>query len=329
MLRRFLSIIIFTKTYIVILRGIVLFFIFKRILTGFAVLLVLISLTFFVLRFLPGGPFDREKRLPPQILENIQKKYNLQLPLHEQYFLYLKDIIFKFDFGPSFKYYDRSVNEMINESFPISLQLGVLALLIALLVGVPCGLLAAYYHNTVWDRFLMLVSISGVSLPSFLVGSIFILIFAKLLFILPAARWDGIEYMILPALTLGLRPAAIIARLMRSSALDVLGAEYIKVARAKGLSEFQVITKHVLKNSILPVLTLFGPLAASIITGSFIVELIFSIPGMADYFVDAVFNRDYTLVMGATIVYAFFLIGANILVDVCYSFVDSRIKLTT
>jgi len=304
----------------------VLLFVFKRLLAGFAVLLVLISLTFFVLRFLPGGPFDTEKRLPPQVLANLEKKYNQHLPVHKQYLLYLKDIIFKFDFGPSFKYYDRSVNEMINESFPISLQLGILALLIALVVGIPCGLLAAYYHNTIWDRILMLTSISGVSLPSFLLGSIFILIFSKIFSILPAARWDGVEYMILPALTLGLRPAAIIARLMRSSALDVLGAEYIKVARAKGLPEFQVVTKHVLKNCLLPVVTIFGPLAASIITGSFIVELIFSIPGMADYFVDAVFNRDYTLVMGATIIYAFFLIGANIFVDVCYSLLDARIK---
>ena len=305
-----------------------LFFILKRLLAGFAVLFILISITFFILRFLPGGPFDTEKRLPPQVLENIQKKFNLQLPVHQQYFLYLKDIFLKFDLGPSFKFHDRSVNEMISESCPISMQLGVLALLIAIIVGIPCGLLAAYYHNTLWDRLLMLISISGVSLPSFLVGSIFILIFARILSILPAARWDGVEYMILPALTLGLRPAAIIARLMRSSALDVLGAEYVKVARAKGLSEFHVVTKHVLKNSLLPVLTLFGPLAASIITGSFIVELIFSIPGMADYFVDAVFNRDYTLVMGATIVYAFFLIAANILVDVCYSLIDSRIKVS-
>ena len=305
-----------------------LLFVFKRFFAGCIVLFILISLTFFILRFLPGGPFDSEKRLPPEVLANIQKKFNQHLPLYKQYLLYVNDVFLKFDFGPSFKFHDRSVNEMISESFPISMQLGVLALLIAIIVGIPCGLLAAYYHNTLWDRLLMFVSISGVSLPSFLVGSIFILIFAKVLSILPAARWDGVEYMILPALTLGLRPAAIIARLMRSSALDVLGAEYVKVARAKGLTEFHVVTKHVLKNSLLPVLTLFGPLAANIITGSFIVELIFSIPGMADYFVDAVFNRDYTLVMGATIVYASLLICANIFVDVCYSFVDARIKLT-
>ncbi|MBI2608586.1 MAG: ABC transporter permease [Deltaproteobacteria bacterium] len=303
-------------------------FVIKRLFLGIVVLWVLITLTFFILRFLPGGPFDSDKKLPPQVLQNLQKKYRLDLSLEKQYFFYLKDLVFHFDLGPSFKNPDRSINEMIAVSFPISLQLGMCALLIAFLVGIPLGLLAAYHHNTKWDHIFMICAISGVSLPAFLSGSILILIFSKFLSLLPAARWDGLSYMILPALTLGLRPAAIIARLMRGSALEVMDSDYIRTARAKGLSESQVVYKHVLKNSVLPVLTLAGPLSASIITGSFIVELIFAIPGMADYFVDAVFNRDYTLIMGATIVYAFFLISANILVDVLYRFIDSRMQVT-
>jgi len=303
-------------------------FVVKRLFSSIVVLWVLVTLTFSILLFLPGGPFDTDKRLPAQVLENLEKKYRLDLPVWKQYLLYLKDLVFHFDLGPSFKNPDRSVNEMIASSFPISLQLGICALLIAFLVGIPLGLLSAYHHNTKWDRLFMICAVSGVSLPSFLSGSILILIFAKILFLLPAARWDGFAHMILPALTLGLHPAAIIARLMRGAALEVMDSDYIRTARAKGLSEIQVVCKHVLKNSILPVLTLAGPLSASVITGSFIVELIFAIPGMADYFVDAVFNRDYTLIMGATIVYAFFLVSANILVDILYRFIDSRIQIS-
>ncbi len=304
------------------------FFVLRKLFFGFLTLFVLITLTFFILRFLPGGPFDTDKVLPPEVLANLKAKYRLDLPVIKQYLFYIRDIVFKFDFGPSFKNPDQTVNEMLKQSFPISLQLGLWSLFVAFLLGVPLGLWAAYYQNTFWDRFFMIGAISGVSLPSFLTGSILILIFANIFSLLPAARWESWQHMILPALTLGSRPAAIIARLVRSAALDIMKADYIQTARAKGLSENVVLWKHVLKNSVLPVLTLSGPLVANIITGSFIVELIFAIPGMADFFVDAVFNRDYTLIMGATIIYAFFLIAANTIVDLLYTVFDPRIQLT-
>ncbi|MBI2026280.1 MAG: ABC transporter permease [Deltaproteobacteria bacterium] len=302
-------------------------YLLRRLLYGILVLWVLLSTLFFILRFLPGGPFDTDKKLPPEVLQNLRVKYHLNLPLWQQYTIYLKNVALHLDLGPSLKNPDRSVNEMLMSSFPISFQLGVLAFIISYLIGIPFGLLAAYRHNTSVDRFLMISAISGVSLPSFLTGSLLILLFSKILSLLPAARWDGWQHMILPAITLGLRPAAILARLMRGSALEILKADYIRTARAKGLSEVDILFKHVLKNAFLPILTLSGPLLASIITGSFIVEFIFAIPGMADYFVDAVFNRDYTLIIGATLLYAVLLVLANILVDVLYTVLDSRIVL--
>ncbi|MBI4042655.1 MAG: ABC transporter permease [Deltaproteobacteria bacterium] len=286
----------------------------------------LVTLSFFLLKAVPGGPFDEDKQLPPEIKANIERKYNLHLPWYQQYFAYLGNLC-EGDLGPSYKYLGRSVNDILADTFPVSLQLGLLSIALSFLIGIPLGMLAAYKQNTWVDTSAMFLAIAGVSLPSFLVGAILILIFAHALGWLPAALWEGPRYMILPAVTLGIRPAAIIARLTRSSMLDVIHSDYVRTARAKGLDELSVIAKHVLRNSLIPVITFSGPLIAGAVTGSFIVEHMFAIPGMGKHFITAVTNRDYTLIMGTTVVYGILLIGANIMVDFLYTIVDPRIKI--
>jgi oligopeptide transport system permease protein len=232
------------------------------------------------------------------------------------------------DLGPSYKYLGRNVTDIIMDSLPVSLELGFYSILLAFILGIPLGVFSAYKHNTWMDSASMFLAISGVTLPSFLVAAVLIYIFSINLYWFPAGLWDGgIEYKVLPVIALGLRPVAIIARLMRASVLDVIQADYIRTARAKGLSEIPLLVKHVVKNSLLPVITIAGPLVAGVITGSFIIEHVFAIPGMAKHFIQAVTNRDYTLIMGVTLVYAGFLILANIIVDVLYAVVDPRIKL--
>ncbi len=300
---------------------------FYRFLEAALSLFAVASITFILLRILPGGPFDQEKALPPEIKANIEAKYHLNEPLLIQYGLYLKGLL-QGDLGESYKYLGRPVTDILTSTAPISFQLGLYALVVAFALGIPAGLFAAAKHNQWWDRFFMFLSVSGVSLPSFFVAPLLIYIFCFYFQWLPPAFWEGTSYYILPSIVLGVRPAAVIARLMRSSVLDVIQSDYIRTAKAKGLRPSIVLFKHVLKNSVISVLTFSGPLIAGILSGSFIVELIFAIPGMGRHLIQSVSNRDYPLILGMTLFFSALLIVANLIVDLLYSYFDPRMKLS-
>ena len=302
------------------------YYVLKRLLETVQVLIVIATLTFLLLRVIPGGPFDTEKALPPAVKANIEAKYNLNAPLHVQYADYMFGLL-RGDFGQSYKYIGRDVADIISESLPASFQLGIYSLILAFVIGIIAGLFAAAHHNTWRDSLTMMAAISGVALPSFLIAAILIVVFCFWLDLLPVALWDGPEYYILPVIVLGTGPAAFIARLTRASVLDVIRSDYVRTARAKGLSEKVVMYKHVLKNSLIPVLTYAGPLVAAILTGSFVVELIFNIPGIGKHFIQSVTNRDYPLIMGLTLLYSIMLVLANLVVDLLYTYFDPRIKL--
>lgn len=300
---------------------------FKRFVEAIVVLFVIVTLTFALLRMVPGGPFDQEKALPPDIKANIEKKYNLDQPILVQYKNYLVGILHG-DLGESYKYLGRPVTEIISESFPASFLLGFYSLLFSFLVGIPLGLFAASRHNQFADNASMIAAISGVSLPNFLVAAIMVQIFCMDLKWFPPAGWGSVVYYVLPVFCLGMRPIAFIARLTRSSVLDVIGADYIRTAKAKGLSHRTVMYKHVLKNSLIPVLTYSGPLIAAILTGSFVIEIFFAIPGIGKHLVQSVTNRDYPFILALTLLYAAVLVFANLIVDLLYAFFDPRIRLT-
>jgi len=304
-----------------------LFYVLKRTFEAVLTLFVIATVTFVLLRTLPGGPFDQEKTLPPEIKANIEAKYHLDRSLLYQYTYYLSGLV-KGDLGESYKYIGRNISSIIGETLPVSIQLGVYALILAYLIGVPFGVLAASRHNTWMDRLLMVGAISGVSLPSFLVAPLLILFFCFYLDWFEAALWEGPSYYILPLLVLGTRPVSVIARLTRASVLEAVQSDYVRTAKAKGLHHWKVLYKHVLKNSFLPVLTFSGPLIAGILTGSFIVEHIFAIPGMAGHLVNSVTNRDYPLILGTTLIYSIVLIFSNLIVDLLYSHFDPRIRLS-
>jgi oligopeptide transport system permease protein len=301
-------------------------FIARRILGAIPTLFFLAFLTFFLLRLAPGGPFDSERAWPPDVQANINHQYELDQPIPVQFAHWLRDVSHG-NLRESFQYIGRPVSEIIAGSLPTSVCLGMLALVLALLIGIPLGCLAAAQQNTLWDSSAMFLAIAGVSLPSYLVASILILIFSLGLGWFPPALWDGPSSAVLPVITLGLRPMAIVARLVRASMLEALSSDYIRTAYSKGLSRSTVIFKHALKNSVIPVLTVMGPVAANLVTGSFLVEIVFQIPGLGKHFVQAMINRDYPLVMGVTLVYGVILIGANLVVDVIYGIADPRIRL--
>lgn len=301
-------------------------FLLKRLFHGLAVLWVVATLTFILLRLAPGGPFDRERKLPPEVLANIEAKYHLDEPISKQYVRYLTGILHA-DLGPSYKYLDRGVKEIISDTLPTSALLGLLALLFALMVSFPTGLIAAYFRNSWIDRFALLTATLGISVPHFILGALLIWLFALQLGWLQAGRWDNAASMILPTITLGAAPAAYIAALLRSTLIEALGEDFVRTARAKGLREGAVLVKHALRNSLLPVLTVMGPLTAALLTGSFVVEYVFAIPGMGRFFITAVTDRDYPLIMGVTLVYTALLVAANFLVDLCYAYVDPRIRV--
>jgi oligopeptide transport system permease protein len=301
-------------------------FLLKRLFHGLAVIWVVATLTFILLRIAPGGPFDRERKLPPEVLANIEAKYHLDEPLSKQYLRYLTGIL-HLDLGPSYKYLDRGVKEIISDTLPTSVLLGLLALVFALMVSFPTGLIAAYFRNSWIDRFALLTATLGISVPHFILGALLIWLFALQLGWLQAGRWDNTASMILPTVTLGAAPAAYIAALLRSTLIDALGEDFIRTARAKGLREGTVLFKHALRNSLVPVLTVMGPLTAALLTGSFVVEYVFAIPGMGRFFITAVTDRDYPLIMGVTLVYTVLLVGANFLVDLFYAYVDPRIRV--
>ena len=302
-------------------------YVLGRVLEALITLFVVASITFVLLRLLPGGPFDQEKSLPPEVQANISAKYHLDKPLYWQYGHYLKGLLRGY-LGESYKYTDRNISDILKDSLPVSIQLGLYALILAFALGIPLGVFSAQRVNRPPDRIAMILSISGVSLPSFVIAPLFILFFAFQLGWLEAALWEGTLFYILPAVVLGIRPAGVIARLTRSSVLDVIKSDYVRTARAKGLDETSLFYKHILKNAFLPVLTFSAPLTAGILTGSFIIEKIFAIPGLGQHFVTSVSNRDYPLILGSLLVYSFLLILFNMIVDLLYASFDPRIKIS-
>lgn len=321
------------------------------------VLFAVSVVTFLLMHAIPGGPFDREKKLPPEIIENLKEKYNLDAPLIDQYFTYIGGIViphieqgkvtpsqqsdyliivdlgnqtyFKWiNFGPTYKSKTRSVNDIFREQFPVSAQLGVWALLIALSIGMPLGTLAALNRNKPIDYMAMGVAITGVSVPVIVLGPILIWMFGVNLRLFPVTGWGTPANVVMPAFALGFASSALIARLTRASLLEVLSEDYIRTARAKGLGERVVITIHALKNSLIPVVTVIGPLFAALVTGTFVTETIFGIPGMGRYFVTSISNRDYPVIMGTVLLYAMLLVIANVLVDITYAWLDPRIRYT-
>ncbi|MEJ2535045.1 MAG: oligopeptide ABC transporter permease OppB [Gammaproteobacteria bacterium] len=298
----------------------------QRLLGLLPTLLLLVTVVFFLVRVAPGGPFDTEKALPPEIEANLNAKYHLDEPLVQQYFRYLGQIL-TFDFGPSFQYKDWTVNELIAQGFPVSLTVGGLAMLLAFVVGVLVGVSAALRQNTPWDYGVMGFAMLGVSIPNFVVAPVLILGFAVYAGWLPAGGWDwSWQRMVLPVATLALPVIAYIARLTRGSMIEVLHSNFIRTARAKGLPERQVILRHALKPALLPVISYMGPATAGLITGSVVIERIFSIPGLGSYFVQGALNRDYTLVMGVVIFYGFLIIVFNFIVDMLYLWLNPKIR---
>lgn len=301
-------------------------YVVKRILEAIFVVWVIATMTFLLLRVLPGGPFDSEKALPPEVLENLNKKYRLNEPLLVQYGDYMYGLV-QGDLGQSYKYISRGITPILMESLPNSVQLGVYSLLIAYLIGIPTGVIAGWRRGSPLDFASMMAAMSGQSLPSFLVAPIFILIFAKWLGWFEPALWAGPAYYVIPMVVLGIRPAGVIARLTRASVLEVIHSDYIRTARAKGLDSRTILFKHVLRNSLIPVLSLSGPLAAGLLTGSFVIEQIFAIPGIAKHLIQSVSNRDYPLILGTTLVFSAILVVANLITDLIMAVVDPRVKL--
>jgi len=300
-------------------------FILGRILQAIPTLLIIAALTFFMTRMAPGGPFDSEKPIPEEIKERIEAHYGLDKPLHEQFFLYIGNLL-QGDLGPSFKYVGWEVSELIAQAFPVSAQLGLCSLAIALALGLPAGIVAALRKNSPWDYVPMSIAMLGICLPTFVLGPALILLFSTKLGWFSPMGWYSMSDIILPSLTLGLFYAAYIARLTRAGMLETLNQDYVRTARAKGATPSQVITKHALRGGLLPVVTFLGPAFAGLISGSFIIESIFFIPGLGRFFVTAAFNRDYTMVLGTVLFYAILIILLNLLVDVIQAALDPKAR---
>jgi oligopeptide transport system permease protein len=298
----------------------------KRLLYMLISLWLIVTATFFFMRMAPGNPFTSEKQLPPEIEANLNAHYGLDQPWYVQYGEYLLRIL-KWDFGPSFKYKSQTVNDLINEGFPVSFLLGLEAIFLAVAIGVLLGIIAALKHNKWQDYTAMIVAVLGISVPSFIMASFLQYFLAIKWGIFPVARWEGFMYTVLPALALASTPMAFIARLTRSSMLEVLANDYIKTAKSKGLSRGAITVKHAIRNAMLPVVTYMGPLTASILTGSFVIERIFGLPGLGAHFVTSISNRDYTVIMGVTVFYSILLLVSILLVDIAYGIIDPRIKL--
>ena len=302
-------------------------FALHRLVLSVATLFIIAASTFFLMHSIPGGPFSRERALPPEIEANLSRKYNLDEPVAVQFARYLGSVM-RGDLGPSFQHEGRTTNSIIREGFPKSGVLGISGFLIAIAVGLPMGILSALRRRKLTDRALMLLSVLGVSVPSFILASLLQYFFSYKLQWAPAAGWgDSVWQVILPALALAGFPIAFISRLVRTSMLNVLEADWLRTARAKGLGRARVVLTHALRNAILPVVTYSGPLLASLLTGSFVVENIFAIPGLGSAFVTSIQDRDYTVIMGVTLFYSALLIGFNVVVDALYALLDPRIGL--
>jgi len=300
---------------------------FTRLAGAIPTLFIIVTLTFFLMRAAPGGPFDAEQSLPPEIMANLQKAYGLDQPVWTQYGRYLKSVLHG-DFGPSFKYKDFSVTELIGQGFPITLELGVIAMLLALLLGIPLGVFAALHHNSAADSATMALAVVGIAIPSFVVLPFLGLLFGVYLHWLPVAGWEpgSIRHLALPVIALALPPLAYIARLTRGSMLEILRSHYIRTAFAKGLPLRTVVFRHALRPALTPVASYLVPAVASIMTGSLVVESIAGLPGIGRYLVQGAINRDYTLVLGMVIIYSTLLIGMGLAVDLLYAWLDPRVR---
>ena len=314
-------------------------FLVKRIAMGLVTLWLVITITFFLIHMLPGDPFQSEKAIPPKVKENLMAKYHLDRPLGEQYVEYLKNIA-KGDLGSSMKVRGRTVNDVINQSFLTSADLGARSIIFALVLGIPLGIIAALKRGKYQDRLAMIVAIIGISVPSFVLAGLMQKYFVDIhngflidngflpeFFRIRLSGWDSPEKKILPVVALGLYTVALIARLLRDKMIEVMGQDYIRLAVATGVKPKNIVFKHALRNAILPIITIMGPTIAAVLTGSFVIEKMFSIPGLGKYFVDSINDRDYTMVLGVTVFYAIFLIIMMILVDIIYVLVDPKIKL--
>lgn len=298
----------------------------NKILSAIITLLLIATITFFMMRSIPGGPFSREKPLPEATIRALEKKYNLDKPVFEQYLDYMHGLL-KLDLGPSFQKIGVSVNQLLEEGFPQSAKIGLYASVVIVVLGIPIGIMSALKQNTWVDYLVTFIATLGVTIPSFVVGTMMIYFFAVKIKLLPTyglATWTGY---IGPVIALSGYSLSFVTRLTRSSMLEVLRQDYIRTARANGISEFKVIGKHALKNAIIPVVTYVGPMVASIMTGSFVIEKIFAINGIGKYFVDSISNRDYTVIMGMTIFYALLYIVMILFVDLAYSLIDPRIRM--
>lgn len=301
-------------------------FLVRRMLAIIPTLWAIITITFFIMRLAPGGPFMAEREIPKEAKEALVAKYGLDQPILVQYGRYLKNVVV-LDFGPSYKYPSREVRDIIMGALPVSLELGAYAILLALIIGIPIGTVAALRQNSAWDYGPMSIAMLGVSVPNFVLGPILIFVFALTLRWLPPALWGPPEHKILPVITLAAVYVAYIARLTRGGMLEITRQDFIRTARAKGLPEHTIVWRHAMRGGLLPVVSFMGPAVARAVTGSIVVEKIFAIPGIGQYFVNGAFNRDYTLVMGVVIFYAGFLIVFNLLVDLLYAWLDPRVKL--
>jgi len=302
-------------------------YLIRRLIGAVPTLLILVAVSFLLIRLAPGGPFDTERQPSPEIEANLRAAYHLDEPLYQQFGRYLLALS-KFDFGPSFQYRDYTVTELVMTGFPISLTLGGLAMLLAFLVGVSVGSLAAVKQNTAADHGVMAVAMTGISIPNFVMAPLLVLVFAVALRWLPAGGWGGgaPANLVLPVAALALPQIAYISRLTRGSMIEVLRSNFVRTAKAQGLSMRQIVLKHALKPALLPVISYLGPASAAVITGSVVIEQIFSVPGLGRFFVTGALNRDYTLVMGVVVFYGALIIVFNLLVDLAYAWLDPKVR---
>ncbi|MDB5084035.1 MAG: peptide transporter permease [Bacilli bacterium] len=301
-------------------------FIVRRLLYAIVTLWVIITLTFVLMHSIPGQPFNNVDKMTPTILAHLNYTYGLDKPTYQQYLIYLNNILHG-NLGTSFRYEDRTVNSIIGTGFPVSATLGFEALIFSVIIGLALGVYAALKHNTWADYTAITIAVLGVSVPNIVLGPLLSYYVGVKLGWLPTGEWGGFEYTILPSITLGMTSLAFMARLMRTSMLEVLGMDYIKTAKAKGLSNREIVWRHLFRNSLLPIVTILGPLVVNIITGSIVVEETFAIPGLGSSFVESITDKDYTVIMGTTIFYSALYILSLLLVDICYGFVDPRIRL--
>ncbi|HVJ44406.1 MAG TPA: oligopeptide ABC transporter permease OppB [Dongiaceae bacterium] len=297
----------------------------RRLLGAIPTLFLIVVISFFMIRLAPGGPFSTERQVPKEVEENLLRAYHLDEPLWQQFLRYLEGLLHG-DFGPSFKYKDFSVTDLIAQGFPVSLQLGGIAIVLALLIGLTLGIAAAFRQNSMIDYLATGVAMIGVAVPNFVVAPLLTLVFGLMLGLLPVGGWGGPSHYILPVIALCLPQIAVVTRLMRSSMIEILHTNYVRTARAKGLPEIITITRHAIRAAILPVVSYLGPAIAAIITGSVVVEQIFGIPGIGRYFVQGSLNRDYTMVMGVTIFYGALIILCNLAADLLYGLLDPKIR---